>query len=173
MTKSKHIKHLITVLIVFAMAVATVLPASAASETWQTRFSEFTEISAANAGAGTYSGYVKAAQRFLQCYNSTTYDYIMDNGGVDGYYGTSTRDAVKEFQGNTGLSNDGVVGSNTWKKMASLLVASTSSLTTTFSSPYSFYLRDANIIKAVGSSTISYYSYDENGSQISTRFRYA
>ena len=38
---------------------------------------------------------------------------------VDGDFGQKTENAVKDFQGNNGLSVDGVVGEKTWKKLNS------------------------------------------------------
>ena len=39
---------------------------------------------------------------------------------VDGVFGPITKEAVKEFQRNNGLSADGVVGKDTWKKLTDL-----------------------------------------------------
>lgn len=39
---------------------------------------------------------------------------------VDGVFGPLTEEAVKEFQKNNGLSVDGIVGEDTWKKLTKL-----------------------------------------------------
>ena len=41
-------------------------------------------------------------------------------GGYDGDFGTGTYNAVVEFQRQNGLTKDGVVGQNTWKKILGL-----------------------------------------------------
>ena len=45
---------------------------------------------------------------------------IAISGGIDGDFGTGTKNAVIAFQNNCGLSADGVVGTNTWRKLLSL-----------------------------------------------------
>jgi GH25 family lysozyme M1 (1,4-beta-N-acetylmuramidase) len=40
-----------------------------------------------------------------------------DTNGVDGIFGTGTTKAVRRFQGNQGLSVDGIVGKNTFEKL--------------------------------------------------------
>ena len=47
-----------------------------------------------------------------------TQEEIREHGGADGYYGSSTIRAVKEFQRQKGLVQDGICGSNTWKKIS-------------------------------------------------------
>lgn len=37
--------------------------------------------------------------------------------GIDGKYGNGTRNAVVKFQRDKGLASDGIVGSNTWRKL--------------------------------------------------------
>jgi peptidoglycan hydrolase-like protein with peptidoglycan-binding domain len=43
-----------------------------------------------------------------------------DTGGVDGIFGAKTESAVKRFQKDFGLAQDGVVGPKTWDKIDSL-----------------------------------------------------
>ena len=40
--------------------------------------------------------------------------------GIDGYFGNNTKQAVIRFQNNSGLSADGIVGQNTWRKLLGL-----------------------------------------------------
>ena len=40
--------------------------------------------------------------------------------GIDGIFGSGTYSAVKAFQANNGLSADGIVGQNTWRKLLNL-----------------------------------------------------
>ena len=40
-----------------------------------------------------------------------------DVGKVDGYFGTKTKTAVKQYQKKKGLTIDGIVGKNTWNKL--------------------------------------------------------
>jgi len=41
-------------------------------------------------------------------------------GAVDGIFGEKTRAAVIDFQASRGLSGDGIVGQNTWRKLLGL-----------------------------------------------------
>jgi peptidoglycan hydrolase-like protein with peptidoglycan-binding domain len=43
-----------------------------------------------------------------------------DTGGVDGIFGATTEAAVKQFQGDQGLSQDGIVGAGTWERIDAL-----------------------------------------------------
>ena len=38
-------------------------------------------------------------------------------GGLDGIFGSQTRDAVTRYQRSRGLTADGIVGCNTWKSI--------------------------------------------------------
>lgn len=46
--------------------------------------------------------------------------YELGAGGVDGYYGTDTKNAVKQFQRDNNLDSDGIAGPATKKKLYSL-----------------------------------------------------
>ena len=43
-----------------------------------------------------------------------------NTNGVDGIFGSGTYNAVREFQKTRGLSADGIVGKNTWRKLLNL-----------------------------------------------------
>jgi peptidoglycan hydrolase-like protein with peptidoglycan-binding domain len=43
-----------------------------------------------------------------------------DTGGVDGIFGARTEAAVKHFQKDRGLTQDGIVGPNTWNEIDAL-----------------------------------------------------
>lgn len=38
-------------------------------------------------------------------------------GSIDGIFGTNTRNAVRRYQAAAGLSQDGIVGCNTWRSI--------------------------------------------------------
>ncbi len=61
---------------------------------------------------GDNSDNVKAMQQRLK-------ELKYFSGSCNGYYGTATRDAVKEFQSNNNLSVDGIAGTATLRKLAS------------------------------------------------------
>ena len=46
--------------------------------------------------------------------------YKLPKWGADGGFGDETVDAVKAFQANNGISVDGIVGQNTWRKLLNL-----------------------------------------------------
>jgi peptidoglycan hydrolase-like protein with peptidoglycan-binding domain len=43
-----------------------------------------------------------------------------DTGGVDGIFGANTESAVKRFQRDQGLTEDGIVGPRTWERIDAL-----------------------------------------------------
>lgn len=59
---------------------------------------------------GSRGNYVKIAQYYLQIYGY--------NISADGIFGNVTASAIKEFQTDNGLSADGIVGRQTWTKLA-------------------------------------------------------
>lgn len=61
---------------------------------------------------GSKGNYVCVAQDALNALGFTT-------GGLDGVFGTQTRNAVSSFQSRNGLSADGILGPNTWSRLMS------------------------------------------------------
>ena len=57
---------------------------------------------------------VKILQAFL-----VAYEYNIGKYGADGDFGSDTESAVRQFQKNSGISVDGIVGKDTWKKLLS------------------------------------------------------
>ncbi|WP_239568038.1 peptidoglycan-binding protein [Streptomyces sp. G44] len=53
----------------------------------------------------------------IQCLLRDFWGYSIGSSGIDGKFGPSTESAVKKFQRAHGLSADGIVGPNTWKKL--------------------------------------------------------
>lgn len=70
---------------------------------WQTRYGT-TTLKASN----SYSAYVKNLQTDL-----ITLGYSCGSSGADGYFGSNTTSAVKAFQGDEGLTADGLAGNAT------------------------------------------------------------
>ena len=64
---------------------------------------------------GAASTYVLVLQDALNALGYTTYT-------LDGRFGANTERAVRAFQSNFGLSVDGIVGCNTWKKLTAAAV---------------------------------------------------
>ena len=61
---------------------------------------------------GSKSNYVCVAQDALNALGYRT-------GGLDGIFGTQTRNAVASFQSRNGLSSDGILGPLTWSRLMS------------------------------------------------------
>ena len=66
------------------------------------------------AGAGSSSASMKPTSREIQQALKNAGFY---QGVIDGKVGPKTRDAIKEFQRVHGLTDDGVVGKQTWAKL--------------------------------------------------------
>ena len=168
----KYIKPVVSILLVVALIASLSVSAFAASSEWVSRFRGFATVS-----QNSNSGYVQELQRFLQVYSTTTHDYIMNSGGLDGYFGTGTYNAVIYFQTNRSLSVDGIAGPNTWGKIAEL--ASYSDYTSTIKlfeyrtgvapeSTLSYYIAKA---EKSGSEWYFYSTYS-NGSFLTSSFHH-
>lgn len=113
----KKRKFLISLLLVVSIVSSISVGAFAATppESVVNQFRNFQYVQ-----QGYSSSYVRILQRFLLHYNWTTGNYISQNGGVDGSFGTGTYYATYEFQKavfNDANQWDGKVGSNTWEKI--------------------------------------------------------
>ena len=64
---------------------------------------------------GSISNYVLIAQDDLNTLGFRT-------GGLDGIFGTDTKNAVISYQRSKGLSADGIVGCNTWRSLQEAVV---------------------------------------------------
>jgi len=78
-------------------------------------------------------GSIGAEVEYLQ---KKLYSKLYDVGTIDGIFGNSTENAVKEFQAENGLVVDGVVGPNTWTALQS---SSTGRQQTTTASEFKDY----------------------------------
>ena len=72
---------------------------------------------------GSLSNYVLIAQDDLNTLGFKT-------GGLDGIFGTATRNAVISYQRSRGLSADGIVGCNTWRSLQEAVVGTGQTSTT-------------------------------------------
>lgn len=172
----KVFRQVLTIFLIIAIIACLSTAAFAASSPWPERFSMFAQISSAN--GGNYPGYVKAAQRFLMCFNSNTYSLVMNNGGTDGMFGNATYNAVIDYQQKRGLAVDGVIGANSWKMMGTLLLERRAGIQDEirdFVSPSSFYLQGENVIRAFiydSAHGIDFHSYRDNGFLIESAFHH-
>ncbi len=72
---------------------------------------------------GSLSNYVLILQDNLNTLGYRT-------GGLDGIFGAQTENAVKEYQKSIGLTQDGVVGCNTWRSLQESVVGKGATSTT-------------------------------------------
>lgn len=121
MTIAKKSQILISLVLVLFFFFGAILPlsADATDATWANRISRFPEASTAI--GGYRNEHVAVIQRYFLYYDTYTHGLINNSGGEDGYFGTGTKNAVTYFQNLSGLSVDGVVGTNTWRAIAGTL----------------------------------------------------
>ena len=72
---------------------------------------------------GSLSNYVLIAQDDLNTLGFKT-------GGLDGIFGNTTQEAVKNYQKSVGLVVDGIIGCNTWRSLQENVVGSGRTSTT-------------------------------------------
>lgn len=72
---------------------------------------------------GSLSNYVLIAQDDLNTLGFRT-------GGLDGIFGSSTQNAVIEYQRTRGLAADGIIGCNTWRSLQEEVVGTGATSTT-------------------------------------------
>ena len=124
--KKKVISILLAALIILSTATTAF-----ASQDWPSHFAFFQTLRTSY--GNQYAGYTKPLQMFLICYNDGYASKIYNAGGVDGYYGTATKDCVVLFQQARGLSDDGICGPSTWRHVAYCLNTSSRNGYTYFS----------------------------------------
>ena len=114
MTKKKSLRIIVSLTLIVVMCCGLMVSSNAAiTDMWKSRMQTW-----GTCKNNTYSTQARVVQRFLICYSTSLAQEIKADGGVDGYYGDTTTDAVKVFQSQQGLKVDGVVGQNTWGAMA-------------------------------------------------------
>lgn len=149
----------LAVAVMLVMAVL-VIPASATSDFWVSRFKGFTQTS-----INSYqSGYAAAVQSILLGHSSSS-SYIAKAGGVDGSFGTGTKNAVIAFQNSQGLGADGIVGTNTWGRMAELMGEYVSGSTTNLA------MGSRTAITIIYQNSVYNYYYRTTGGSLGSVFR--
>lgn len=83
-----------------------------ASYDWCGRIEQFQRVNAAY--TNKRPALTMIVQNFLTLYDTEWCDKIVSAGGMDGYFGTTTRQCVSEYQNKRGLSADGDVWHKTW-----------------------------------------------------------
>jgi peptidoglycan hydrolase-like protein with peptidoglycan-binding domain len=167
MEKKSHAKSLLAFIMATSLLFSVTVQANAASSPWPERFSMFTQISTAN--GTSYPGYVKAAQRMFMCLTSDTYDLIVGSGGTDGVFGSATYSCALYFQQDNNLVADGIIGTNSWRKMGENLLLLNNGLqgeNKHFLVPSDYYLGGQRVITAFvygGIYGIDFCSYETNG----------
>lgn len=166
-------KTLSLFLVVVTMFTAFVLPAHAQTLAPSTRASsfqtrDFKYFPRVNASMGGYMVATVAVQKFLMLYGDSLAKQIMASGGTDGYFGSSTKNAVSTFQSRTGLGADGDVGQKTWEKIGESLTATELPEVCTTYTHYnrSYYDLDERVILYVS----SYQAVDQSGNVVPTPF---
>lgn len=109
-------RMLAVLLIITAIASMMALPASAAGQLVQDACADFPTVYYSN----TYSLYHVALQRFLQAYSDEC-EALLGNNGVDGYFGSGSTSALKRFQKDNSLQQDGRAGPMTRSAIGQLL----------------------------------------------------
>lgn len=158
----KKTKTAISLLLVLILFVFSSVPSAFADDEWRNRVTGFT----LNTVQNYYPGYTRAIQRFLWLYSTSTHNSIYDGGGIDGMFGTKTKDAVISFQNSVGIGNDGEVGPITWGKMYDVMQKSWSGSKKMFSCSNVTSVGSQYVMEAKQSQYNSYwwfYSYTENG----------
>lgn len=157
-------RTLILALVVVMLTSVLVIPAAALEPTWNQYF--YDNFPEQRVGYYHY-GYTYALQRFLYVYDTTTQSDIISSGGIDGMYGTGTKNAVVTFQeqfasNNPGVSivipasEEGKVGQNTWKAIAYMMYE-------VYLTGYQdWYSGMKKVMKLVNNSYIQYFIDDYN-----------
>ena len=127
MTKKKSLRIIVSLTLIVVMCCGLMVSSNAAiSSTWKSRMQTW-----GTCNNGTYSTQARVVQRFLICFRDYTAELVLDIGGVDGYYGQKTYEAVKLFQRAVGIGVDGGVGQETWGAMADAMYQTTGMVSST------------------------------------------
>lgn len=85
------------------------------SADWNERISEFQVVSVSS--TNKRPALTMIVQNFLSAYSTRWSRLIVDAGGLDGYFGSTTKQCVEEYQSEHSLYVDGAVGKNTWHQI--------------------------------------------------------
>lgn len=120
MVKSK--KHMSKILMAGALSLAIMasipLPAHAANVTFKCPTATYTFNSSSTTNWVGYN-YLESGT-FVSIAQAATNYAGYSVGTVDGYYGATTCDGIKSLQRAYYLTEDGIVGTNTWNKLYNL-----------------------------------------------------
>lgn len=97
--------------------------------------------------SSTYTGLI---QRYMCVYNSTTRADIVDNGGIDGSFGSGTRSAVINYQKAKNFTQDGVFGNQSWPSLANVLSGDSTSGVVRYSYYSYLFVQSMPMIKVTG-----------------------
>lgn len=169
----KHMKRAFCLMVVVVMMMSIIaFPASASTSLDEKLLNDFPTFPVLQMNSS--GGYVRLLQRFLYVCpttHETIYNTNNTNHGIDGSFGSRTRQAVIEFQTLAlGLSQaDGIVGRNTWTVIYSFLNHYQAG-------KYYYYDGEAEWDRFVmwysnSGSTYYLYTYDHNANKVYTYFR--
>lgn len=129
-------KKVMPLLLAIVLCVSLSAPAFAASSSMSSVMSNNFPAQSTSSYSTYYTGLI---QRYMCVYNSTTRAYVVNSGGVDGGYGSGTKNAVLAYQAAKGFTQDGVFGSQSWPSLAASLSLTSTSGTTGYYTYYSYY----------------------------------
>lgn len=109
-------KKLLSFIIVFSIVLS--IPVLSHAQTRQCDYIYLAFQNFPTVAPGASGDKVRAVQRFFTCFSSYARSEILNSGGIDGIYGSTSQRLVSEFQSAQGISASGTVDSTTWNKMS-------------------------------------------------------
>lgn len=99
------------------MVMAIILVSSTVlAQTYPSTRSIFKSLAITSTTSNSNSHNSRLIQEMCYAYDNTCRTKLGGTSGIDGVFGSNTKEAVKYFQLDNAVSNDGSVGANTWGK---------------------------------------------------------